>query len=51
MNREQIMEIVQKNVHEVLDKYLSDKLLYVIEREITNSVEWDLYHQDDEAEG
>lgn len=34
MSNEQIMEIVRESTHEVLDKYLTGKLLFEIEREI-----------------
>lgn len=39
---EKTMEIIKKNVHEVLDKYLTGKLEYMIEREIVNMIEYDL---------
>ena len=45
---EKTLEIVKKNVHEVLDKYLCGKLMVGIESEIISAIEWDLAHMEDE---
>ena len=50
MSNEQIMEIVRESTHEVLDKYLTGKLLFMIEREIETEVVWKLNDQDEETE-
>ena len=42
------LEIVRKDVHEVLDKYLAGKLLWTVEHEIMANIEWDLAHMEDE---
>jgi hypothetical protein len=39
---ENTMEIVMKNVHEVLDKYLCGELMRDIENEIRHGIEYDL---------
>lgn len=44
------IEVIRKDVHEVLDRYLCGKLMAGIESEIMSAVEWDLYHIDDEQE-
>ena len=47
---EKLTEIIMKNVHEVLDKYLAAELTRDIENEIRHSIDWDLAHIDDEEE-
>ena len=41
------LEIIQKDIHEVLDKYLAGKLAWDIEHEIMASIEWDLVNMED----
>lgn len=51
MTKEQmkaIMKIVDSNVDEVLDKYLSYELIRRIKGEILSGVEWDLVNKGDE---
>jgi len=48
---EKTKEIIQKDIREVLDKYLADKLAYDIEHEIMALIEWDLAHMEDEDNG
>jgi hypothetical protein len=51
MTKEQvktIMKIVDNNVEEVLDRYLSYDLVRRIKSEITSGVEWDLVNKGDE---
>lgn len=45
---QKMKEVIQKNVHEVLDKYLTDKLLWDIEHEIMTAIEWHVAHMEDE---
>lgn len=44
------IEVIRKDVREVLEKYLAGRLAWDIEHEIMANVEWDLYHIDDEQE-
>lgn len=50
MNEEKIMPIIQQNVHDVLDKYLTGKLEFTIEREIVNAILYDLANLETEAD-
>ena len=50
MSIDKIMEIVRESTHEVLNKYLTGKLLFVIEREIETEIVWRLNNQDEEEE-
>ncbi len=47
---EKTMEIIRKNVHEILDKYLAERLTWDIEHEIMAGIEWDLAHAEDDSD-
>lgn len=46
-----VQEIVRKEVHDVLDKYLAGKLLVKIESEIVANLEWELINMEADKDG
>ena len=44
-------EIIRKEVHDVLDKYLTGKLLVKVESEIVANLEWELINMEADKDG
>lgn len=42
MKTDEVMPIINQNVQEILEKYLTGKLLFTIQHEIVNAIGYDL---------